>query len=396
MQAMNNEKNSGQTALACQDVTGLRNPLSLKWSSAADDALALWIADMDFSIADDIKAAMKARLDQTLGYTDLLSEEQPLRRLLAEQFARQGAPDVRPAGMRLLPAVVQGLYAAVAAFSEAGDEVLALTPTYPPFHQAVQLQGRVWKGVQLQMTETNWEIDWTALEAAISPKTRLMMLCHPHNPSGRIWTKEELSRLVAIATAHDMIICCDELHAELCWDREFFSILSLPEAKERTVVLTGTGKTNNLAALGGGAMVAVNLELLDRVQTRLSGLLGNIPAFSAAAWEAALTHGEDWRSAVREQLLKNRQIVSEWAAAHPQVRYLQPEATYLAWLNCGGRSDKTHCMNESLLKNGVMLNDGQTFFAPEDAAAGYCTVRLNFATSEEILREALGRIERSL
>ncbi|MFC6617402.1 MalY/PatB family protein [Deinococcus radiophilus] len=375
----------------------LRHPVSVKWSTYPEHALPLWVADMDLPISDELKAALQDRLEQPMGYANTESPDIPLRQLLIQKLAQEGVPGLLGQQITLIPSVVQGLYAAVAAFTQPGEEVVALTPTYPPFHHSVQKQGRVWKSAPLVHTDAGWQIDWDALEAAITPQTRLMLLCHPHNPTGRIWTDEERRQLAQVAKRHDLTICSDELHADLCYPGapEFRSMASEPDAADRTVVLTGPGKAYNLAGIAAGAMISRNPELLERIQAAVGGLVGHLGAYNASAWELALTHAQPWREEVMDYLHGNRELVREWAESEPLVRFTAPEATYLAWLDLHQHPQAAR-MQTYLIERGVALNDGTTFTIPEEGSTLQGFVRLNFATSRPVLREALSRLSAAL
>ncbi|WP_261663786.1 MalY/PatB family protein [Deinococcus sp. Marseille-Q6407] len=375
----------------------IRHPLSLKWTAYPAEALPLWVADMDLPVSEELRLALEERLRAPLGYSPTGSPDSRLRQLLIRRLAEQGVPDLSGEGIRLMPSVVQGLYAAVATFTAPGEGVVALTPTYPPFHMAVQNQGRVWHSAPLLDDGQSWQIDWEALELALTPDTRLLLLCHPHNPTGRVWTAEELTRLAEVAQRHDLIVCSDELHADLRYpgSPEFRSFASLPAAADRTLVLTGPGKSYNIAGIGSGAMMSRTPELLARVQSAVGGLLGQVSAFNVSAWELALTHAQPWLAEVLAYLHGNRELVSEWAAREPLVRFYPPEATYLAWLDLRAHPQAQR-MQGYLIKQGVALNDGATFTIPQEAELYQGFVRLNFATSRPVLREALERLSRAL
>lgn len=379
----------------------IHHPVSLKWNTYAAQALPLWIADMDLPISQELLAALEERLHAPLGYTDTGSSKVALKERLAARLAEQGVAGLSGRNIHLMPAVVPGLYAAVAAFTQRGEGVLAFTPTYPPFHMAVQKQGRIWQGVALQYTEETdkptWQIDWNALEAAVTPQTRLLMLCHPHNPTGRVWTADELSKLADFTERHDLTVCCDELHADLRYpdSPDFRSFASLPQAAQRTVILTGPGKSYNIAGLSAGAIISPNEALVEQIKDCVGGLLGSISAFSLSAWELALMHAGPWLTEVLDYLHGNRELVREWAAGEPLVKFVAPEATYLAWLDLRAHP-QAHRIQAYLTEQGVALSDGATFTAPEDAERYQGFVRLNFATSRPVLQEALSRLSTAL
>ena len=371
----------------------LRHPDSSKWQKYGEDVLPLWVADMDFPVSPFILAALHARLAHGLGYAQLEGEEPKVAPLLRAKLAAQGLHDLPPLGIRTLPGVVPGLYASVLGLSSPGDEVLTVTPIYPPFLSAIRDQGRTLKAVPLLQTEDSWEIDWDALEAAVSPATRLLLLCHPHNPSGRVWTTQELKRLGELALRHRLWVVSDELHADLSFMGQHVAFAGvLPGLSERTVTLTGPCKAYNTAGLGIGAAVSHNTRLLDRLFALTRGVQGHPSALSSTMWVAALQGGGAWLEQVLAQLRANRDhLTARLRAELPWVRYSPPEATYLALLDFRAHPHAADIQPFVLEQARVALNDGPAF---GDGYQGF--VRLNFATSPAILNEAIDRLVAAL
>ncbi|GGJ64212.1 MalY/PatB family protein [Deinococcus aquiradiocola] len=371
----------------------LRHRDSSKWQKYPADVLPLWVADMDYAVSPFITAALQDRLTRGLGYFQLQDEPQ-MAALLRARLAGQGVTDLPDGGVRSLPGVVPGLYAAVLGLTAPGDDVISMTPIYPPFMSAVRDHGRNLRAAPLAQTTAGWTIDWGALEAAVTPQTRLFMLCHPHNPTGRVWTRAELERLADFVLRHDLLVVTDELHADLTYPVDGVQVphtafVSVNAAlRERTVTLTGPCKAYNTAGLGIGAAVSHATPLLDRMGRATAGVLGHASALSMTMWEAALEGGRPWLDAVLAQLLQNRDLLTARLAAElPWVGYHAPEATYLAWLDFRAHPRHADIHAFLLSEARVALNDGPTF-APD--AQGF--VRLNFATSPAILNDAIDRI----
>lgn len=367
----------------------IRHPDSAKWTKYPEDVLPLWVADMDFPVAPAILDALRERLTRGVGYAtqrQLLSE-------LPGHLARGGLSELPEDGLMLLPGVVPGLYASVLGLSGPGEEVVTVTPIYPPFLSAISDHGRIPRLAPLVHGEGGWTLDPDALEAAVTPATRLLMLCHPHNPTGRVWTHDELEYLADFALRHRLWVVSDELHADLRLDggphRAFASVN--PEVAARTVTLTGPCKAYNTAGLGIGAAASHNPDLIRRLRAASAGVMGHPSALSLTMWSAALAGGADWLSETRSYLRGNRDFLTAFLRERlPQVRYSPPQATYLAWLDLRAYGERGTA--QALLESArVGLNDGPTF-GPE--YAGF--VRLNFATSRSILAEALERLARAL
>jgi cystathionine beta-lyase len=286
----------------------------------------------------------------------------------------------------------------VAGLTGVGEEVLTMTPIYPPFLGAIADQGRRTRQVPLVQGERGeqgvggWKIDWSAMEAAVTPATRLLMLCHPHNPTGRIWSVEELSQLAAFAQRHRLWVVSDELHADLSLEGGFVPFVSVasPEVRMRTVTVTGPCKTYNTAGVGIGAMISHNPEIVARIKKVGGGLLGHAGTLSVTMWRTALQDDGEWLASVLGYLRRNRELVATFVRERlPGVVFHPPQATYLAWLDYRGHRKAAEIQQYLLAEGKVALNDGPMF------GTGYQGfVRLNFATSAAILKEALERMAR--
>ncbi|HVJ68409.1 MAG TPA: aminotransferase class I/II-fold pyridoxal phosphate-dependent enzyme, partial [Caulifigura sp.] len=292
------------------DPATLRHPDNFKWVRYPADVLPLWIADMDYPIAPGIQQALAERVTKSIGYHHYLGDP-----LLTAQLRKKveasgitGLPDRDWVGY--IAGVVPGLYAAVVSLTEPGDDVITMTPIYPPFLSAISDHGRNLRAAKLICTPTGWEIDWDALEAAVTPKTKLLLFCHPHNPTGRVWTEVELKRVAEFAERHDLFVATDELHADLTLEGTHIPFVELAseELKQRTVTLIGPCKAYNTAGLGIGAMVCHNPKLLLRLKRGVVGLSAYPSALSVTMWQAALADDGRWLAAVIDYLRENRKV----------------------------------------------------------------------------------------
>ncbi|AWN23952.1 aminotransferase class I [Deinococcus irradiatisoli] len=372
----------------------LRHADNFKWTLFGDEVLPMWVADMDFPVAPAIVEALQERLTRSLGYYQLRGDP-TLKQLLIGKLERDGFQGLTPEGVAFLPGVVPGLYAAVQALTQPGDEVLTVTPIYPPFLSAVTDLGRVLKTAPLQENRGGWTMDFAALEAAVSSRTKLLMVCHPHNPTGRVWTREELQALADFALKHDLSVVSDELHADLRYADapEYLPFAAVSsDLSGRIVTLTGPCKAYNTAGLGIGAMVSHNPELITRLEQATHGLMGHPGALSITMWQAALTGGGEWLAETVRYLQSNRDFLSGFLARElPDVPYTPPQATYLAWLDLRAHPRAADIQTFLLEEAKLALNDGVTFGA---GSQGF--VRLNFATSRTLLQEGLERLTRAL
>ncbi|BDP41983.1 aminotransferase class I [Deinococcus aetherius] len=378
------------------DPATLRHVDSLKWTVYGEGIIPLWVADMDYPVAPPIVAALQDRLGRGLGYHQLLGDP-TLGGQLRDHLATQGLTDLPAEGISFLPGVVPGIYAAVKALTEPGEPVVTMTPVYHPFHLSITDQGRRVAAAPLREGERRWEIDWEALEAA-TEGSRLLLLCHPHNPTGRVWDEGELARLRDLVLARDLWVMSDELHADLRYTgRAFEAFAADPQVRAKTITLTGPCKAYNTAGLGIGAMVGHDPELVQRVKKAAGGLMGHPSALSVTMWQAALREGGPWLEGMVAYLRGNRDVLQAFVETQlPWVRSFPVEATYLAWLDLRSHPRAGDIQKFLLEEARIAVHDGPVF-APEELKPQYQGfIRVNFATSRALLIEALERMAEAL
>ncbi len=366
---------------------------SEKWGRyAGRDVLPLWVADMDFAAPPAVIEALHRRIDHgVFGYTDAWPA---LEQAVVEGLRRDHGWTIQPDWLVWLPGVVAGFNLACAIAGEAGDGVLTATPVYPPFLTAPANTGRVLQRAELVLGDGRWQWDWDALEAACTPTTRLLLLCSPHNPVGRVFDEAELRRLADFAARHDLLVCSDEIHCGLVLDadRTHRPLAALDEAiARRTITLMAPSKTWNIPALYCAFAIIPDPALRRRYRHAMRGIVPHVNVLGMVAAEAAYRDGDAWRRALLDYLRGNRERVLEAVAAMPGLTTTRPEATYLAWVDCRammaarGVSDPAAFFEAA----GVGLSDGAAFGAP-----GF--VRLNFGCPRATLDEALARMARAL
>jgi cystathionine beta-lyase len=362
---------------------------SQKWQKyAGKDILPMWVADMDFEAAPAIVEALRRRVSHgVFGYSRPVSTTTDA---VLGYLATRYRWTVDPASIVWLPGLVCGLNAAVRAFSAEGDEVLSLSPVYPPFMTAPRNGGRVPRSVPLALRPGRWEIDWDALEAAVTHRTRALIFCHPHNPVARAWRREEIERIAEFCARHGLVLISDDIHCDLLLEpgavHEPFAI-AVPGAKARTMTLMAPSKTYNIPGLGTSLAIIEDAALRSRFARACHGIVPEVNALGYAACEAAYAEGGPWRQELIAYLRANRDFLLERLARDvPSVRVEAPiEATYLAWLNVAdlGLSHPVKHFEE----HGVGLSDG----APFGAAPG-THVRINFGCARSTLDEGLSRM----
>ena len=366
---------------------------SEKWGRyAGRDVLPLWVADMDFAAPPAVLDALHRRIDHgVFGYTDAWPS---LIDAVVEGLQRDHGWRVEPDWLVWLPGVVAGFNLACTIAGDPGDGVLTATPVYPPFLTAPANTGRVLQRVELVLRDGRWQWDWEALEAACTPATRLLLLCSPHNPVGRVFDADELRRLADFAARHDLLVCSDEIHCGLALDadRPHRPLAALDEASaRRTITLMAPSKTWNIPALYCAFAIIPDAALRRRYRHAMRGIVPHVNVLGMVAAEAAYRDGDAWRQALLDYLRGNRDRVVEAIAALPGLSMTVPEATYLAWIDCREMMAARDVADPAAFFEaaGVGLSDGDFFGAP-----GF--VRLNFGCPRATLDAALARMAHAL
>ena len=358
------------------------------------DGVPLWVADMDFACAPAIVEAIQKRAEHPcFGYTiDSPADSEAL----IGYWQRRHGVTFRTADIQMLPCVVTGLKACVRAFTQPGDSVAIVTPVYGPFYGSIESNGRVVRAVSLLRDDDTgrYELDFGSMEKALQDGAKLMMLCSPHNPVSRLWSEEELTALCRLAEKYDVPIVCDEIHADFVYKPgKFVSILSIPEGRNRAVMLCSASKTFNVAGLLQAAMVCVNPEMLENLRKELNAagvMCGN--TFALAAARAAYTQGGDWLDGLIAYLDGTRKLLADWIAEYVPKAQMSPiEATYLAWLDLRAYGLTCEEMARKCRKAKVALTGG-TFFGEE----GEGFMRVNFACPRAQLKEGIKRLGAAL
>ncbi|MBB3191212.1 MalY/PatB family protein [Halomonas cerina] len=367
---------------------------SQKWHRHGDDVLPLWVADMDFVSPPAVLEALQARVAHGVFGYGLVPDS--LREVLCDWSARHYGWAIEPAWQLWLPGVVPALHLASLALTEPGDGVLTVTPIYPPFLRVAERTGRLPQRAAMRPPETadgDWRLDLEALEAAITPRTRLLLWCQPHNPTGRVWTREELTGLATLVERHDLQVVSDELHCDLLLDEGAHHVplaAAFPALAERIVTLWAPSKTFNLAGLTTACAVIPDAGQRRRFATAAKGLQPDANVLGLVAAEAAYAHGEPWRQALLEVLRGHRRTLAARVADWPGVRMAPPASTYLAWLDLRDApalaEDAASPARALLERARVALSDGADFGWPGFA-------RLNFGTTARQLEAALARLD---
>jgi cystathionine beta-lyase len=362
-----------------------RGTASMKWEKyKARDIIPLWVADMDFRSPPAVIHALRNRVDfGVFGYT--IAPDELCETVVALLEARY-AWKVQPEWLVWLPGLVSGLNVACRAVGQDGDDVMTAVPVYPPFLTAPGHFDRNLIKVALKEDNNRWQFDFDRLEQSITAKTRLFMLCNPHNPIGRVYQRDELAALAAICCSHDMVICSDEIHCDLILDRQKRHIPTAtldPEVAARTITLMAPSKTYNLPGLGCAFAVISEQNLRQKFKKAMAGIVPGVNALGYTAARAAFEDGADWQAALLDYLRGNRDAVKQAVGRMDRLSMAPVEGTYLAWIDVrdAGLNNPSAFFEEA----GVGLQDGIEFDGP-----GF--MRLNFGCPRSLLEKALSRM----
>ncbi len=366
---------------------------SVKWCYYREDALPLWVADMDFRAPEPVIRALQERVGHgVFGYG---VEPPGLREVIAQRLDRLYHWEVAAESIVFVPGVVPGFNLACQALTHPGDGVLVQTPAYPPILRAPSNASCTRDDAPLvQDADGRFIVDWEAFEEAISERTRVFILCNPHNPVGRVFSVEELERLLEICLRHGVIICSDEIHCDFVYSgQRHVPVAALgEEAQQHVITLMAPSKTFNVAGLHFAVAIIPNGELRERFCAAKRGLVADPDVLGYVAALAAYQDGQPWLDSVLEYLEANRSFVFEYVRDRLSGLSMSlPEGTYLAWLDCRQAGIPGNAHEFFLNEAKVALNDGRDY---GDVGDGF--VRLNFGCPRATLAEALGRMDEAL
>lgn len=365
------------------------NTGSLKWEKYRNkDILPMWVADMEFDSAPEINQAIIERVQQgTLGYT--LATESVVASV-GDALKRDFNWEIQPEWLVWLPGVVPGLAACCRAFGQPGDAVMTSSPIYHHFLHVAEIADRRHLDVPLKCVDGHWSFDLEAMRAAVTDETFLLNLCSPHNPVGRVYSKQELRDVVAFAKEHNLIVVSDEIHCGLVLDKDLEHVptaVAAPEYADHIITLMSPSKTFNTAGVNASYAVVPNEKLRKALIKSCASVVPMVPTLCYTAAEAAYRHGEPWRLALIEHLRENYRLIESAVARWDKVALTPLQATYLAWLDV----------------SALGLDNPQAFF--EDAGVGLSGgaefgdgrfLRLNFACQREMLEVALSRMDQAI
>lgn len=370
-----------------------RHTNSYKWDSATDeDVLPLWVADMDFRTAPPVVEALQKRVEHGIfGYTKVPSA---YYEAITNWFARRHGWQIDKDWIIYTSGVVPALSAIIKALTKPGDRVLVQTPVYNCFFSSIRNNNCEVVDNPLIYTNRTYHIDFTNLERLTAdPNVKLMLLCNPHNPAGRVWTREELTRLGEICLRNNVIVVADEIHCELVYPGHTYTpFASISKTfLMNSVTCTSPSKAFNLAGLQIANIISADEEVRIRIDKAINiNEVCDVNPFGVEALMAAYNNGEEWLEELKHYLAENYSYLKEYFNEHlPQFPVTTLEGTYLVWVNCSVLQQRSKDIVETLLKEEKLwANEGSMY-----GEAGNSFIRINIACSREVLTDGLNRLK---
>jgi len=353
-----------------------------------EDTIPLWVADMDFACPEPVLNALRKRLDQKMfGYT-IHSTTPEYIEAIQSWFERRLNWTIKAEDIIYSPGTVHAVDIAVKSFTSPGDGVIIQRPVYSPFTRVTEANGRSIVNNGLVNNDGYYTINFADLEEkAKDPNTTMMILCSPHNPVGRIWKPEELKKIAEICAANNVILVSDEIHGDLIRTDEIFYPIATVVNDDNIVICTAINKTFNLAGLHCSNIVITNPELKEKYQKAM-GMQFPSP-FTISALIASYNEGEDWLEQLKEYIDRNFDFLGQFLSEKmPQIKYLRPEGTYIAWLDFSGYELSPEEVHKRIyIDANVVLEDGKMF---GDQSKNF--QRICIPTRRSLLEEAMNRI----
>ena len=372
---------------------------SVKWDNlkevyGTEDILPMWIADMDFKAPDEVIEALLVKLDhRVFGYK---VKSDSLYNSIINWVKNRYNWNIKKEWISFTPGVVTALNIAVKEFAKEGEKIVIQPPVYPPFFRVLENNNVEANLNPLIHRGDKFVMDYDSLEKSIDDKTKAIILCNPHNPVGRVWTKEELSKLGEICLKKNIIIISDEIHGDLTYkDYKTTPMASVSnEIAQNTITFMAPSKTFNIAGLATSIAIIPNEKIREVFERGVEKLeIGKVTTFGSTALEAAYTNGGPWLEAVMEYIEDNADYAIEYINKNiPEIKVKKPEGTYLLWLDFKALNKTYEEIHNALVNVGkVALNDGFTY---GDEGNGF--FRINIACARSILEEGLERVNKAV
>ncbi|WP_160112470.1 MalY/PatB family protein [Salicibibacter kimchii] len=378
------------------EIIDRKNTNSMKWDNVKavyqnDDLWPMWVADMDFRAPDPV---LKALDDVTKhGVFGYHHPPHSLRQAIRDWASRRFGWEIKPEALTFTPGVVPAIHHLINAYTDEGDGIIIQTPVYHPFFALLQSNRRTLLENRLVEGEDGkYKIDVDDLETHMKNGAKMIILCNPHNPVGRVWSESELAKIAELCTRYDVTVISDEIHADLILQGNHTPLAKLEEAKNLQVATCmAPSKTFNLASLQLSYVIFNDEEMQKKLEQQMKqNFMGIGNPYASAAAEAAYRHGEPWLEALLDYVQGNVNYVNERLQKEmPSIGFAKPEATYLLWLDFRKLELTQDDLQDWLRKEGkIALNDGHMF-----GKAGSGFARMNVAAPREHIVEGLNRLK---
>nr|WP_321266537.1 pyridoxal phosphate-dependent aminotransferase [uncultured Sulfurimonas sp.] len=360
-----------------------------------DDVLPVWVADMDIDTPDFVLDAVKKRLEHpVVGYEEVPSSAFEAQ---IEWMKKRHNVEFKLEDMIYSHSVVASMNLAIEAFSNVGDKVIVQTPVYPPFfHSVKRCERELLTNPLKQDADGKYVFDIQDLKSKIDEKTKLLLLCSPHNPVGRVWSKAELQEILEVCLKHNIVVFSDEIHSDLVYaPNKHIPFVTLSEdARDITITAIGVGKTFNMAGFAMSSVAIPNKKLREKFlksYKRVHFAEGSV--LSHVAFESSYREGDKWLEDLKEHLYSNYKMLQELCEKYNEhIKVIPIEATYLAWLDCRGMNLSVKKLREFFIQDAKLgLNAGLSF-----GREGSGFMRLNFAVSTQKMHEIIKRLDNAL
>lgn len=357
------------------------------------DVSPLWVADMDFAVPECVTRALQERINHPVfGYT-LYPDS--IYQSIIDWFQRRHQWTIEREWILMAPGIVPSLFAAAQAFAQEGEGVIVQSPVYFPFFSAVTTNHRKLVDNPLREINGRYEIDFEHLENCAQQGARLLMLCTPHNPVGRVWSEAELQKVLEISRRYDLTILSDDIHCDLIYSGVKHTMLGrLAQPGDKIITTIAPNKTFNIPGLGLSALVIPNAAERNAMKHQFESLhVGNYNPLSIAAFEAAYRDGDQWLDALMRYLESSRDFAADFIAREiPQIKLIKPEATYLLWLDCRGLRISDAQLRDFFIRECKLgMSPGAVF---GEGGSGF--MRMNIGTTQRRIAAALEAISLSV
>lgn len=377
------------------EIIDRKNTNAIKWESSSPDILPMWIADMDFKTAPEIIEALQNRISHgVFGYTQT---PEHFYVSIQKWWKKRYQLAIEKESIIPVSGVIPALSAAIRSLTEKGDQIIIQPPVYNHFYNSIQNCEREIVENNLIYNNGSYSIDFEDLERkAASPGTKLLLISNPHNPVGRVWTKEELLKIASICQKHNIIVISDEIHCDLVFNEYRhipFASLDHHSAKN-TITLASVSKSFNLAGLQVGYVFTQNTALLDGIKSILQMQeMELLSPFAIESLIAAYDKSEKWLEDLKEYIYQNYIFLAQFITSElPQIKVVPLQATYLVWLDCSALKVSSDQIAKNLLEDEKLwINSGLLY-----GNAGEGFLRINIACPIKVLSEGLERLKRNV